>query len=203
MSDLNTNPNNLGEPLPSDTAAHGAVIQAQEPTPFAQGPTNAEPVEGNSTTNGVVCRACSYTNPAGSFRCRCGCVLAGNPFTRTHALYAANAPELRAIEDAGRRLLDQSLLDAGGRDELSAREVSTHENRALLQTKIWKLNLAFQQHGLFDRRGRLRLTWLKTFESLVTSAASLDRTLGLERRARRLPRSMSEALAQQPEVRDE
>jgi hypothetical protein len=136
------------------------------------------------------CGVCGYENVAGADQCaRPGCrkVLKGNALSRRVGLYAAaTTPELIAIEDAGLALFEQSVADAGGRDELIAREVAQHRNRALLQTKIDKVALALDTHGLFDRRGRLRVGWISQLESLISTALAIDKTLGLSRRPRRI-----------------
>jgi hypothetical protein len=105
-------------------------------------------------------------------------MLPGNVLARTHALYAATSSD---IAQAGADLFEQSLKDAGGREELIAREVTQHEYRAALDVNIRKVARALEQHGLFDRRGRLRVGWLSKLESLVAAALCIDRVLGLKR----------------------
>lgn len=81
-------------------------------------------------------------------------------------------------------LLEQSLADDGGREEIPARRLSQHEYRALVHRKVWQLSDALEARGLFDKRGKLRVAWLQRFESLVTLATKIDSTLGLERRTK-------------------
>ena len=80
--------------------------------------------------------------------------------------------------------LEQSLVDDGGREELSARRASQHEYRALVHRRIWQLSDALEARGLLDKRGKLRTAWLQRLESLIGLATKIDATLGLERRAK-------------------
>lgn len=89
-----------------------------------------------------------------------------------------------AIEEAGRALVSQSITDAGGRSELSAREIADHEYRGVLHVRITKLSRALETQGEFDKRGRLRKGWIELLERLITSAVAIDKTLGLKRRSR-------------------
>ena len=105
-----------------------------------------------------------------------------------HDLYAVAAtPEQRAIEATGWALAEQSVADAGGPEEMGARELADHEYRGLLHVRIVKLARALDRHGDFDGRGRLRVGWIRQLESLISTALSLDKTLGLRRRARPVP----------------
>jgi hypothetical protein len=141
------------------------------------------------------------TNPAGAGgECRCGasphpthrglCARGhtlprhGAALSTRHGLYALNTPELRVFEDAGRALAEQSILDAGGRNELIARELADHEYRGVLHVRILKLAHALNVHGEFDKRGRLRERWIDRLERLISSAVAIDKTLGLKRRSR-------------------
>ncbi len=47
-----------------------------------------------------------------------------------------------------------------------------------------RLNAALETHGLFDRRGKLRVAWLSKLESLMREARAFDQSLGLRRRPR-------------------
>jgi hypothetical protein len=135
-----------------------------------------------------VCKRCGTHNHRGLDRCaRCRSTLRGNRLALRTGVHATNAtPELREIEAEGERLFEQSITDAGARDELIAREVALHRYRADLHVDILKLSLALQRYGMFDRRGRLRI-WLARKESLIGSALAIDRVLGLQRRSRRVP----------------
>ena len=166
-----------------------------------EAPAGAEPACPPDPSPAVpkVCASCGFANEAGADLCaRPGCrkMLARNALARRTGLHAANlTPELRAIEDAGRALAEQSIADAGGRSELAARELTDHEYRALLHVRILKLALALDTHGDFDWRGRLRKGWIELLDRLVSSAVSIDKTLGLSRKAKLLP-SATEILAE-------
>ncbi len=84
-------------------------------------PSTAYPVADGS----VVCR-CGRVYARGTDACAtCGKVLEGNGRARRTALYAIpSTPELQAIEAAGRALAAQSIADAGGVEELSARAIA-------------------------------------------------------------------------------
>ena len=91
------------------------------------------------------------------------------------------------LDDEVRDFLDSSLADDGGRAEIPTRRRSQHEYRAALHRQILLLNAAFEQQGLFDGRGRLRVVWLSKLESLMREARAFDQSLGLARRAKRVP----------------
>jgi hypothetical protein len=156
-----TRPAAAPEPFPSHTAADGAVVG---------------------------CASCGQANPPGAQQCTratCRKALKGNSLSRRHGLEAMNAgPEQQAIDAAGCALVEQSVTDAGGREELSARELSDHQYRGLLHVRILKLAHALQAHGEFDRRGRLRKGWIELLDRLITSAVAIDKTLGLPRKAK-------------------
>ena len=94
-------------------------------------------------------------------------------------------PEVfRQQEIEVRDFLEQSLADDGGRDEIPTRRLSQHQYRAALHRQILRLNAALETHGLFDRRGKLRVAWLSKLESLMREARAFDQSLGLRRRPR-------------------
>jgi hypothetical protein len=140
----------------------------------------------------VVCAVCRHENPAGTDLCegvtaagrRCRKTLKGNRIAVRAGIYATPS-----IDDelGARALFEQSVLDSGGREELTARELTQHEYRAIVHTNIRKLASALERHGHFDRRGRLRVSWISKLESLTSVALSIDKTLGFTRRARRVP----------------
>jgi hypothetical protein len=152
----------------------------------------------------VICRACGEANAAGSNLCRrptCRKTLRGNGLSREHGLYAGlPAPHEVESEAAGHALVEQSIVDAGGRSELAARELADHQYRGVLHVRILKLSRALEVHGEFDRRGRLRKGWIELLDRLIASAVSIDKTLGMARRPRQLPRTPSEALMQEPKL---
>ena len=161
-----------------------AAEGASEPISRPPEPSPSHPAEDGA----VVCRACGFENVAGTSQCArptCHKALPGNSLSNRTGLHALNTtPELREIEAAGRALFEQSLVDAGGRSELVARVVTQHEYRTVLDVNIRKVARALEVHGLYDRRGRLRVSWISKLESLITTALSIDRTLGTDRKAR-------------------
>jgi hypothetical protein len=158
---------------------------------------SAEPSRTDPAGDGAICAACGQVNPVGASQCvrpTCRKTLKGNGLARMTGLHVTNhVPEFEAIEAAGRALLEQSVTDAGGRDELIARELAHHEYRALLHVRILKLAQALERHGQFDRRGRLRVGWITKLESLIGTALSIDKTLGLTRLAKPVADGSSEA----------
>lgn len=136
----------------------------------------------------VKCRACGYENPTGANLCQratCRRTLPGNALNRLTGLYAGLGHADEALlEAAGPRLVDQSIADAGGQSELSARELTAHQYRGVLHVRILKLQRALELHGEFDKRGRLRRAWIELMDRLITSAVSLDMKLGYARRPR-------------------
>lgn len=151
----------------------------------------------------VVCASCGQINTVGENQCArptCRKTLRGNGLSRTTGFRVTNlTPELRAIEAAGQVLASQSIVDAGGREELIAREVADHEYRGLLHVNILKLARALDAHGHFDRRGRLRVGWITKLESLISTAVGIDKLLGLQRRQKRAP-SLAEYLESRAEA---
>lgn len=146
----------------------------------------AEPIP-TDLAAGVVCR-CGHVNAAGTDQCaRPGCrkTLKHNSMSRKHGIYSAATPI--EFETDAAALFQQSVLDAGGKDELIARVLADHEYRAVVHVTIKKLSWALNHHGFFDRRGRLRTTWIARLESLINTAMALDKTLGLHRKARQVP----------------
>ena len=106
----------------------------------------------------------------------------------------ANLPEVfRVLEDRTRKFLEGSIADDGGRAEMPTRRLAQHECRAVLQLQILRLNAALETHGLFDRRGRLRVVWLTKLESLMREARAFDASLGLARRPKQV--SLNDYLA--------
>ena len=67
---------------------------------------------------------------------------------------------------------------------MPTRRLSQHQYRAVVHGHILRLSAALDTHGLFDRHGKLRLTWLSKLESLIREARALDQSLGLGRRAK-------------------
>ena len=91
--------------------------------------------------------------------------------------------------------LAASIDDDGGESNISTRRRDLLEARARLRRRIIQLDNALEVRGLFARRGKLRLGWLQMLATLIEKARALDTTLGLQRRARRVP-SLDEWIAE-------
>jgi hypothetical protein len=118
-----------------------------------------------------------------------------NREARKHGLYSQRIPpELIA---ACRAFCQQSIVEDGGEGEITIRRRSWHEKRARIELLIDQLYGAIEEHGLFDKRGKLRVAWLQRLEGLIARAASIDAMLGLERRTKRVD-SFAAAVAQEP-----
>jgi hypothetical protein len=88
------------------------------------------------------------------------------------------SPGARGPETAG-EFLDASVAEDGGSDGMPARRFSQHQYRAVLHEAIVLVSSALDAHGVCDRSGRLRTTWLGALESLVREARAIDTLLGL------------------------
>ena len=86
------------------------------------------------------------------------------------------------LDDEVRKFLEDSLADDGGREQIPRRRFSQHQYRAVLHRQIGRLTAAVETHGLFDRRGKLRVAWLSKLESLMREARAFDQSLGLAHR---------------------
>ena len=124
-----------------------------------------------------------------------GKFLPGNTTSVKTGLHAkAQLPDVfRQQEAEVQEFLLNSIADDGGYDEIPTRRLSQHQYRAGLHRQILRLDAALEAHGLFDRRGKLRVAWLSKLESLMREARSFDLSLGLARRPRRVP-TLSEVL---------
>lgn len=132
---------------------------------------------------------------------RTGKFLPGNAVGRKHGLLAASLAPVLAEERAA--FLAGSLADDGGAADCPTRRRSLHVYRSRLHIHITQISDAIETFGLFDKRGRLRAAWLQRLEGLLARATAIDATLGLGRYARHIPTSLTEAMAQAPELDDE
>ncbi len=115
-----------------------------------------------------------------------GRFLAGNITSLKTGLHAkGQLPEVfRQQEAEVQEFLQNSIADDGGCDAIPTRRLSQHQYRAGLHRQILRLDAALEAHGLFDRRGKLRVVWLSKLESLMREARAFDQSLGLARRAK-------------------
>ena len=121
-----------------------------------------------------------------------GRVLAGNTLALTHGLRRrpqdppARRDPLAHLQPQVDAFVAGAIRDEGG-GEIPTRRKSLLEYRARLHRRIVQLDEAIDGHGLLDRRGRLRATWLQRLESMMNTAKALDQLLGLARRPPRVP----------------
>ena len=104
-------------------------------------------------------------------------------------------PELQVLRAEVEAFETAALVDEGDEAELPARRRALLGYRARLHRRILQLDGLLELRGLADKRGKLRVAWLQQLAGLIEKARQLDVTLGLERRAKRVP-SLSEYLAQ-------
>ena len=107
--------------------------------------------------------------------------------TGQRAVRAQLPAVFEALEADVRDFLEASITDDGGRKAIPTRRLSQHQYRAGLHRQILRLNAALSVHGLFDRRGKLRIAWLSKLESLMREARAFDQSLGLARRPKPVP----------------
>ena len=107
-----------------------------------------------------------------------GRFVSGNGAARTTGLRAGRSGVAAAdgLHAEVRRFLDQSLAADEG-DHRPPRRQSQHHYRAMLHRQILQLSAALEVRGLFDTRGRLRVSWLGKLESLMREARAFDTSL--------------------------
>lgn len=125
-----------------------------------------------------------------------GRLLPGNTLPVKHGLQSAR--DLANLDAEVSTFLAASLTDDGGETEVATRRRSLHEYRARLHRRIAQLDAALETRGLIDNRGRLRVAWLQQWAGLVATALSIDRQLGLGRRAKRVPTAAELLRGEQP-----
>lgn len=133
--------------------------------------------------NVALCGCGAGPHPEGKDRCSAGHLWRGNATARKHGLHVSAVAEALAAERTA--FVAASLADDGGEAECGVRRQALHAYRGRLHSHIGQLSDAIENHGLFDRRGRLRASWLQRLEGLVDRARGIDATLGLDRRQRR------------------
>ena len=125
----------------------------------------------------------------------------GNWAAMRHSLDADRwPPGLDVLKEEVEALLAEMLADEGDASDVPARRRSLLNYRARLHRRIIQLDAALEQRGLLDRRGKLRVTWLQQLGGLIERARTLDTTLGLTRRQKRIP-TLDEYLTARPSER--
>jgi len=93
------------------------------PAPDASEPVPPHPAPAGAA-DGPRCRCGKGENPDRPGFCTNSHPLPrGAALARQHGVYATPTADMQVFEAAGRALAEQSIADAGGRDELSAREL--------------------------------------------------------------------------------
>ncbi len=98
--------------------------------------------------------------------------------------------QLAHLREEVQAFLDAALVDEGDPAEVPARRRALLEYRGRLDRRIRQLDDALELRGLLDRKGRLRTAWLQQLAGLIEKARSLDVTLGLQRRQKRIPSAL-------------
>jgi hypothetical protein len=96
-------------------------------------------------------------------------------------------PGLEVLRDEVASFMAGCLVDEGDAADVSTRRLSLLSHRARIERRIIQLDARLEQVGLTDKRGKLRIQWITTLVSLWNTAKSLDQTLGLERKQKRVP----------------
>jgi hypothetical protein len=116
----------------------------------------------------------------------------GNAFGRRHGLYGRVSEALVAERQD---FLRRSLADDGS--DVPVRRAARHDYRARVHVAIVALSDSIELHGLFDKRGKLRIHWLLRLEGLISTAQRLDAGLGDDRQARNVTPSTARQWSEQ------
>lgn len=112
----------------------------------------------------------------------------GHAVSVKHGLYTSSLPaEYAHLKDALDDFIAGCLVDEGDANDIPTRRKAQLEYRAMLHQHIHTLHAALIVKGYFDAKGRLRATWLQRIEGLIGAAKAIDKELGLERRAKKVP----------------
>jgi hypothetical protein len=80
------------------------------------------------------------------------------------------------------------VVDEGGDPaQIPTRRRALLDYRARIHRRVLQIDRALEMNGIYERGGRkrrLRDTWLRRFESLISTAVRIDQVLGLERKAK-------------------
>lgn len=162
------------------------AYEGTPPVPIAEpSEASAEPVPSHPAGDGTACRCGAKPHPERAGFCARSHPLPGHGalLSRTHGL--SEWREAAVAERAA--FLSASIADDGGEAETPTRRRSLHAYRARLHVHIEQLSDAIERMGMFDKRGRLRALWLQRLEGLIAKAQDIDKTLGLARRAKKVP----------------
>jgi hypothetical protein len=91
------------------------------------------------------------------------------------------APATASVPNNAGDFLEASVADDGGAAHMPVRRGSQHQYRAVLHEAIVRVADALDTHGVCDKQGRLRKSWISSIEGLIREARAIDDMLGLER----------------------
>ena len=115
----------------------------------------------------------------------------GNQSAVTTGLRAHGLPaQFAHLREEVQAFVDATLVDEGDPEAVPARRRALLEYRARLDRRIRQLDDALELRGLLDPKGKLRTAWLQQLAGLIEKARSLDVTLGLERRQKRVANAL-------------
>ena len=152
------------------------------------------------------CKCGSARHQEDVFRCEKGHPSPGSPLGKRSQFQSGHwaalkhaqrsdrwPPELEVLKEEVEDFLAQTLPDEG--DDLTVRRRSLLEYRARLHRRVIQLDSMLELKGLLDPRGHLRTHWINQLVGLVERCRSLDVTLGLARRSKRV-RDLHDVLAE-------
>lgn len=155
---------------------------------------SAEVVASSDETQatGRLCARCGQTFTGDGWRCSCGAVLGGNTAAMRHGMRSAQAragllpeqAEALAALAAKRAEVEQDL---GGTEQLSGLARDQVQRYLELSLVADYLGTKLAQEGPLSGKGRTRAC-LSAYLSVVDRLLRIASTLGLERRAKRVPR---------------
>ncbi len=112
-----------------------------------------------------------------------GRFVAGHFASVTNALHTNRVPpELTCLQQQIDQFVNACESDEGGSlADVPARRRAQLEYRARLHRRILQLDRVLEVKGMVDRHGKLRERWLAQLGTLINTATSIDRLLGLAR----------------------
>jgi len=170
---------------------------SREPAPDVAADADGAPISANGTGDGWRCSCGAGPHASLPYRCAAGHPTPGNDFAMQHGAYRRTPlPDVRADVEA---MVAGIVSDLGGESELSTLQRRIAEKLAGLEVQWQMFAHDIAVNGVLTPSGGVR----RVHEAMLSTFYAWERAaqrLGLERRAKRLPRSISEAVMQAPEV---